>query len=236
MKIFNMKLNKAPFENIKSGKKLIEFRLNDEKRSKLKPGDIIIFSLIGNITEKVYTEVLKTNSYPSLEDLYNNEGKFIQAYSPTSTKEKFISAMENIYSSEKREKYPPVAIYIKLIKSYKLGNTKEENDKLLALVKNSEKTATCSLYDNNNQSLVGEKYYITNSNETERILVQIKDVKIKKFCEVEKDFAIKEGEGDLSLEYWRETHREFFGKELEKQGKKFNEDIILECEEFEVIK
>ena len=39
----NMKLNDAPFETIKNGKKTIELRLYDEKRRKIKIGDTICF-------------------------------------------------------------------------------------------------------------------------------------------------------------------------------------------------
>ena len=43
-----MKLYDAPFELIKSGKKTIEVRCNDEKRRKLNVGDKIIFYSLGN--------------------------------------------------------------------------------------------------------------------------------------------------------------------------------------------
>ena len=38
-----MNLHKAPFQMIKSGAKTIELRLYDEKRKKIKAGDIIEF-------------------------------------------------------------------------------------------------------------------------------------------------------------------------------------------------
>ena len=43
MNIHNMKLRSKYFECIKTGTKRIELRLNDEKRSKIKIGDEIIF-------------------------------------------------------------------------------------------------------------------------------------------------------------------------------------------------
>ena len=39
-----MKLDKEPFEKIKSGEKTIELRLYDEKRRKIRVGDIIVFT------------------------------------------------------------------------------------------------------------------------------------------------------------------------------------------------
>ena len=42
--LHEMKLNENPFERMKNGTKTIEFRLNDEKRKKIKIGDKITFS------------------------------------------------------------------------------------------------------------------------------------------------------------------------------------------------
>ena len=46
MKKINMKLQNVPFKQIKDGSKIIEVRLNDEKRKTLEINDIIIFSNI----------------------------------------------------------------------------------------------------------------------------------------------------------------------------------------------
>ena len=40
----SMKLNPAPFGLIKAGKKTVEMRLFDEKRQRIKAGDIIEFT------------------------------------------------------------------------------------------------------------------------------------------------------------------------------------------------
>jgi uncharacterized protein YhfF len=60
-------------------------------------------------------------------------------------------------------------------------------------------------------------------------------VTIKPFSEVDEEFARLEGEGDKSLEYWRKTHIDFFTKELEGEKIEFSEDMLVVCEEFEVI-
>lgn len=44
-----------------------------------------------------------------------------------------------------------------------------------------------------------------------------------------------EGEGDMSLEYWRKIHRVFFTEELKDLEKEFTEDMMVVCEEFEVV-
>ena len=43
------------------------------------------------------------------------------------------------------------------------------------------------------------------------------------------------GEGDLSLAYWREAHKNFFSRVLPKIGKQFSEEMPLICERFRLI-
>jgi uncharacterized protein YhfF len=43
-------------------------------------------------------------------------------------------------------------------------------------------------------------------------------------------FAYEEGEGDRSLRYWREAHRNYFGR----MGR-FSEDMMLMCERFRLV-
>ena len=55
------------------------------------------------------------------------------------------------------------------------------------------------------------------------------------FNNVSKEHAFKEGEGDRSLEYWREVHKKFFRECLEEYGLEFSENMKVVCEEFEVV-
>lgn len=48
-------------------------------------------------------------------------------------------------------------------------------------------------------------------------------------------FKFKEGEGDRSLRYWREVHEDFFKIEMESINRKFEPEMKLVCEEFEVM-
>ncbi|HEY1074482.1 MAG TPA: ASCH domain-containing protein, partial [Patescibacteria group bacterium] len=55
--LHSMRLHPRPFDNIKSGKKTSELRLNDEKRSAIKIGDMIEFTSRVNPDEKLVTKV-----------------------------------------------------------------------------------------------------------------------------------------------------------------------------------
>lgn len=66
-------------------------------------------------------------------------------------------------------------------------------------------------------------------------IVETVEVTVRKYNEVDAEFAHEEGEGDLSLNYWREAHRNFFSRALPKIGKEFSEEMPLVCERFRVI-
>lgn len=76
--IYNMKLNDAEFENLKMGKKTIEVRIKDVKRSKLKIGDYILFHKKSNIDYVFKIKVKNITEFDTFRSLYNfyDFGKF----------------------------------------------------------------------------------------------------------------------------------------------------------------
>ena len=123
---------------------------------------------------------------------------------------------------------------------WSFGNTKEEGGNLVKLILDGEKRATTSLYswyETGDYDLphLGQISVITDYNGIAKCITQIKKVSILPFYNVDEDFAYKEGEGDRSLECWRSVHKSFFSKELRKKGIEFTEDMLVICEEFEVI-
>mgnify|MGYP001210699406 CR=1 FL=1 len=113
-------------------------------------------------------------------------------------------------------------------------------DELGALIARGIKTATCSsLWEWEVEgSPIAEPGSITvvlDGGGEPLCIVETVKVSIRKYNEVDADFAREEGEGDLSLVYWREAHRNFFSRTLPKIGKEFSEDMPLVCERFRVI-
>ncbi len=113
-------------------------------------------------------------------------------------------------------------------------------DKLAALVKAGVKTATCSalcFYEIENEPLprAGEYSVILDAAGGAVCVIRTVKVYITAFREVTPEHAYKEGEGDRSLAYWRAVHEEFFTEELGSAGLRFSEDMLLVCEEFEVV-
>ncbi|EDS76547.1 conserved hypothetical protein [Clostridium botulinum C str. Eklund] len=125
-------------------------------------------------------------------------------------------------------------------KKYSAWSFGQDSDELLELVLKGEKTATTSLhywYDGEEEELpkVGELSIVMDSNYIAKCIIETRKVDIIPFCNVSKEFAFKEGEGDKSLEYWRRVHINFFDEELKEVGKKFIENILVVCEEFKVV-
>ena len=106
-----------------------------------------------------------------------------------------------------------------------------DNDELFDLVVAGKKRATCSLCpDGQSLSRVGDINIIYNS-KNQQIKIRITGVRIARFRDIDESWAIKEGEGDLSLSYWRKVHKKFF-KDIKPD---FNETDVLELNEFELI-
>lgn len=60
-------------------------------------------------------------------------------------------------------------------------------------------------------------------------------VEVTPFDSVSAEFAATEGEGDCSLEYWRDGHQRYFTRELESLGMQFEPTMPVVCERFEVV-
>lgn len=113
-------------------------------------------------------------------------------------------------------------------------------DPLARLVLEGKKTATASaypLYEIENESLpeAGEYSIVLDSNDNAVCVIRTKEVYVIPFRNVTPEHAYKEGEGDKSLEFWRDVHQKFFSDCLEEAGLEFSQDMKVVCEEFEVV-
>ncbi len=120
------------------------------------------------------------------------------------------------------------------------GDSPELMNELIQLVLEGKKTATCgSLWEweaeGNRIPQVGDIWIELDGNGNPVCITETVEVTIRKFNEVDADFAHDEGEGDQSLEYWRKAHRNFFSRTLPKIGKEFSEEMPLVCERFKLI-
>ncbi len=118
IQIFNMKLSPKPYDMIASGKKTIELRLLDEKRSQIKVGDIIVFtqSFSG---ESVTAKVVALYKFNTFEDLYKSLPLLKCGYTEENIDKASFNDMAIYYSQENQQKYGVVGIEIALINDFK---------------------------------------------------------------------------------------------------------------------
>lgn len=113
-------------------------------------------------------------------------------------------------------------------------------DELAQLTVAQVKTATASAYKEyeiENEALpeAGELNMILDASEEAVCITKTIKVSVIPFLEVSKEHAFKEGEGDRSLHYWREVHKAFFENAYIEKNLPFHDNILVVCEEFEVI-
>jgi len=120
------------------------------------------------------------------------------------------------------------------------GDSPAMADELGALVVQGIKTATCSALweweaEGNPIPGAGSITIALDGRGQPLCIAETVEITIRKYNEVDADFAREEGEGDLSLTYWREAHKNYFSRVLPKVGKEFSEEMPLVCEKFQVI-
>lgn len=131
---------------------------------------------------------------------------------------------------------PPASTY----QVWYFGDHERMANELGELVRTGIKTAACGLlweYEAEDEALpqAGELNIIINWAGEPLCLIEISEVEIKPFNQVDAQFAYDEGEGDRSLAYWRQAHRSFFARYCQRIGRELHEDMPLVCERFRVI-
>ena len=116
------------------------------------------------------------------------------------------------------------------LRTFAFGDGPALADELLDLVIREVKTATCSTEDEPNTSTPGERWIVLDGRGVPSCVIETLEVTYRRYGEVDAAFAYEEGEGDRSLAYWRQAHRNYFGR----LGR-FSEDMMLMCERFRLV-
>ena len=103
------------------------------------------------------------------------------------------------------------------------------------LVRDGPKRATASLRsayeDGEPIPQAGELSVILDGDGDPLCVIRATHVEIRRFADVDEEFAWTEGEGDRSLAYWRESHIRFFAT----QGTPLDETTPLVLERFDLL-
>jgi uncharacterized protein YhfF len=120
------------------------------------------------------------------------------------------------------------------------GDSDQSSEILISLIAANIKRATCSLlwswgFDDERLPQEGDIELVLDVGDTPVLLLRTTTVEIVSFEKISREFAAAEGEGDLSLEFWRAEHWEFFGRECQRIGRQPEASMPLVCETFELI-
>jgi uncharacterized protein YhfF len=118
---------------------------------------------------------------------------------------------------------------------FTFGDSPELCARLLTLVRQGRKTATCgALRDyapgGDPMPVLGRQDIALNWDDTPALIIETTEVTVRRFCDVDASFALAEGEND-SLDGWRTDHRAYF----ERNGGWDNE-MLLVCERFGLVR
>ena len=114
----------------------------------------------------------------------------------------------------------------------------ETNANLCAdLILRGEKRASCSMdywYSHEGEAMpeVGHLQVVTDWAGKPVCIIEITSVEKCKYRDVSAEFAAEEGEGDKSLQWWREAHWQFFSLECEELGIEPTAEMLLVLERF----
>ena len=119
--------------------------------------------------------------------------------------------------------------------TFSFGDSPALNDALLALVLAGKKTATCGALrdfgdDGEELPVVGRRDVVLDSKGDPACAIETVEVTIRRFDEVDAEFAAAEGEGDQSFASWKASHKSYFAR-----TGGFSYAMQLVCERFKVV-
>jgi ASC-1-like (ASCH) protein len=112
MQKHQMKLATAPYDNIASGKKLIESRLFDEKRQQINIGDQIIFSENDKPENNITTKVTGLLRYQTFKELFADHDPSLFG---EDSRDFLLEQIKQFYPDEDEQKYGVVGIRLQLL-------------------------------------------------------------------------------------------------------------------------
>ncbi|MEH0168466.1 ASCH domain-containing protein [Paucibacter sp. JuS9] len=120
------------------------------------------------------------------------------------------------------------------------GDSEELANELAALVLRGVKRATAASVwscegEGKRLPVPGDLSIVTNWAGSPLCIIETEAVELVPFNEVSAEFAATEGEGDGSLSFWREAHRQYFTRECSRAGRQFSEDMLVACERFKLV-
>ena len=118
---------------------------------------------------------------------------------------------------------------------FSFGDSPALADELLGLVLAAKKTATCGTLGQfgpggEPMPQVGRRDIVLDGQGRPAAVIETTEVIVKRFDEVDEEFARDEGEGDGTLAHWRSAHETYFAR-----NGGFAPDMEVVCERFRLV-
>jgi len=122
----------------------------------------------------------------------------------------------------------------------RFGDSPELSRSLIALIRGGGKRAGASLlwgheHEGDPVPAVGDVGIVLDDSDEPALVTRVTSVEVCPFDQVTPEFASLEGEGDLSLSWWRHAHWLFFSRECAAIGRVPDESMPVVCAAFEVL-
>lgn len=111
--VYEMRLKEEELDNIKYNNKIMEVRLNDKKRKKIKVGDTIIFRKISQLSESIAVEVENLYVFSNFRELYAQFPFSNFGYDNLNISE-ILTRIYSIYSPKQEKENGVIAIKFKI--------------------------------------------------------------------------------------------------------------------------
>jgi uncharacterized protein YhfF len=121
------------------------------------------------------------------------------------------------------------------------GLTAADMDSTALGVLKGDKRATTGLhaaylFDHEALPQVGNRSRVHDSRGRDIAIIEVTKVELRRYCDVDATYAAIEGEGDKSLAYWQQVHREFLGAECRRIGETWHDQQKVVMEYFTVVR
>lgn len=118
---------------------------------------------------------------------------------------------------------------------FSFGDSPEMADELLALVLSGKKTATASVFLEDEQTpSVGDLSLVLDGHGNPACVIKTVHLETVKFCDLTWDMVKLEGEDD-NLEQWQSGHIRYWTRDSAKRGYTFTDQTPITFERFEVV-
>jgi uncharacterized protein YhfF len=120
------------------------------------------------------------------------------------------------------------------------GDSAELSRLLLAMIRSGQKRAGTGLlwwheHEGEPFAKVGDIEIVLTHDHQPAIVTCITSIEVLPYCQVSAEYAAIEGEGDGSLDYWREAHWHYFSRVCASIGKLPTQEMLVICSVFEVL-